>query len=127
MIPHLFLIGDPGHADQAILCSPPLSIARLGASTVPMDAFAWIPSRNPHDSGETRIAPTWTLDVQPDGSVVPRLPTQVVLRDAGDLRPVAPFIELWCDEGPDGQPQNWYWVPLTASNSKPKRPNVVNF
>jgi hypothetical protein len=111
---------------QAILCSPPLSIARLGASTVPMDAFAWVPSRNPHDSGETRIAPTWTLDVQPDGSIVPRMPTQVVLRDAGDLRPVAPFIELWCDEGPDGQPQNWNRVPLTASKLQAEGLNVAN-
>ena len=111
---------------QAIFCDPPLSIARIGGSSVPMDAFTWVPSTDPHNPGETRIAPTWTLDIQPDGSVVPRMPKQVVLRDAGDLRPVAPFVELWCDEGPDGQPQNWNRVPLTAAKLKSEGLDVAN-
>jgi hypothetical protein len=110
---------------QAIFCSPSLSIARIGASTVPMDAFAWVPSADPH-AGETRIAPSWTLDLQPDGSVVPRLPTQVVLRDVGDLRPVAPFVEIWCDVGGDGQPNTWSRVPLTTSVLQAEGLNVAN-
>jgi hypothetical protein len=100
---------------QSIFCNPALSIARLGASSVPMDAFTWVPSEDPYSGSKTRIAPRWTLDVQPDGSVIPRMPQQVVLRDVAAFRPVAPFVEIWCDQGPDGKSKKWKRVPLTAS------------
>ena len=91
-----------------------------------MDSFSWVASEDPHNAGETRIAPAWTLDVQPDGSIVPRMPRQVVLRDAGDLRPVAPFIELWCEEGPDGQPDSWTRGPLKAAMLLAEGLNMAN-
>ncbi len=111
---------------QSIFCSPALSIARIGASSAPMDCFSWVASADPHNAGETRIAPAWTLDVQPDGSVVPRMPDRIVLRDAGALRPVAPFVELWCDAGPDGQPGNRRRVPLTAAMLLAEGLNMAN-
>ncbi len=100
---------------QRIICNPPISIARLGESSVPLDAFSWIASEDPHVIGETQIKPQWTLDIQDDGSVIPRMPDRIVLKDSGQLRPVAPFIELWCDVGNDGDEDNWQRQPLTTS------------
>ena len=100
---------------QRILCNPPLAIARLGASDVPMDAFSWSEGDDPHVIGETRIKPEWTLRVESDGSLTPFLPTEFVLKDNDNVRPVAPFIELWCDVGTDGDEDNWARVPLTKT------------
>ena len=79
---------------RRIFFTPPIAIARLGGSVTPVDAFDWVPG-DPHTVAETRIRPTWTLDVLPDGSVRPRMPRRLVLRDGRLLRPVAPFLELW--------------------------------
>ena len=111
---------------QTIYCNPAISIARLGASTVPMDAFTWVASDNPRIIGETRIQPTWTLDVQPDGSVAPRLPDRIVLRDGANLRPVAPFVEVWCGVGDSGDPDNWVHQPLTTRLLRAEGLNVAN-
>ncbi len=75
--------------------NPPIAIARLGASPIPVDAYTWEARNDPHVAGETGVVPSWTLDVQPDGSVVPRLPQALVFRDGNAIRPVAPFLELW--------------------------------
>jgi hypothetical protein len=100
---------------QSIFFNPPLSVARLGGSSVPMDAFSWIASEEPHLIGETQIRPEWTLDVQSDGGIVPRKPDRLVLKDDGKIRPVAPFLELWCDVGNAGDQANWVRQPLTSS------------
>lgn len=100
---------------QAIFCNPPLVIARLGGSTVPMQAFSWQENPNPHVIGETQIKPEWTLNVESDGSVTPVMPAEFVLKDNGQIRPVAPFVELWCDVGDDGDTENWERQPLTKS------------
>ncbi len=113
-------------AIQTIYCNPAISIARLGASTVPMDAFTWVDSDNPRIIGETRIQLTWTLDVQPDGSVVPRLPDRIILRDGANLRPVAPFVEVWCAVGNEGDPDNWIHQPLTTSLLRAEGLNIAN-
>ena len=83
-------------AIEKILCNPPLAIARLGRSAQPVDAYQWVANSNPHVTGETQIKPAWTLDVQPDGRVSPRKPGEIRLRDVQGIRPVAPFIEVWC-------------------------------
>jgi hypothetical protein len=111
---------------QTVFCNPPLGIARIGGSSVPMDSFAWVAATDPHNAGETRVAPDWTLDVQADGGVVPRMPSRVVLRDAGDLRPVAPFTEIWCEVGPDAQPESWQRMPLTPALLAADGLNVAN-
>lgn len=121
-MPFYFFTGDVrlnfgvlGMPIQRILCNPPLCVARLGASTVPMDAFSWIASEEPHLIGETQLRPDWSLDVQVDGTVVPRKPDRLVLRDEGRIRPVAPFIEIWCDLGAEGDAENWTRQPLTEA------------
>jgi len=100
---------------QAIHCNPPLAIARLGGSSVPMDAFSWSAGDDPHVIGESRAKPRWSLRVESDGSVTPVMPTTLTLKDNGQIRPVAPYIELWCDVGDDGDEGNWVRRPLTKS------------
>lgn len=91
-----------------ILLLPPLAVARLGDSKTPVDAFDWAEDPNAHGGGQTVIRPALSLDVQPDGSVRPRLPTTIQFRDApgGPIRPTAPFLEVWgrFDDGKDDRP-----------------------
>jgi hypothetical protein len=74
---------------------PPLAIARLGGSTTPLDCFVWNPDRSIHGGNRTIIEPTTSLRVMGDGSVRPFKPKVIQFRDGPDLRPVAPFFELW--------------------------------
>lgn len=78
---------------QGLFIDPPIAIARLGASTRPVDCFFWQDAADPHL--QTVVAPTWTLDVEADGSVWPRMPDQLRFRDGNLVRPVAPFFEVW--------------------------------
>ncbi|MET4315695.1 hypothetical protein [Bradyrhizobium sp. RT4b] len=91
-----------------ILLLPPLAIARLGDSKIPIDAFEWVDDPNAHGGGQTVIRPSVTLDVQSDGSVRPRIPAIVQFRDApgAAIRPTAPFFEVWArfDDGQDARP-----------------------
>lgn len=89
---------------RRIFFTPPVAVARLGGSATPMDAYDWA-TGDPHTIAETRVRPAWTLDVVADGSVVPRLPVRLIVRDGALLRPVAPFLELWAlvGDGPEGQ------------------------
>jgi hypothetical protein len=98
---------------QGIFINPPIAVARLGASTTPLDSYRWIDSSDPHL--QTVIAPDWSLDIGPDGTVAPRMPQILIFRDGGLLRPVAPFFEIWALVGEDGSdPQQWQQEPLTA-------------
>ena len=65
--------------------------------------------------GETQIRPEWTLDIEDDGSMAPRMPERFTLKDQGRIRPVAPFIEIWCDTGADNDAANWIRQPLIGS------------
>ena len=91
-----------------ILLLPPLAVARLGDSRIPIDCFDWVDDPNAHGGGQTVIRPAVTLDVQPDGSVRPRIPAVIQFRDApgGAIRPTAPFFEVWgrFDDGKDARP-----------------------
>jgi hypothetical protein len=80
-----------------VLLLPPLAIGRLGDSKIPVDAFDWAEDSNAHGGGQTVIRPALSLDVQPDGSVRPRIPAVIQFRDApgGAIRPTAPFLEVW--------------------------------
>ncbi len=99
---------------RALYIDPPIAIARLGGSTVPMDSFRWVDSPNPHL--QTIVEPAWTLDVEADGTVTPRLPDTLVFKDGELFRPVAPFFEVWALVGDEGTPQTaWQLRPLTPS------------
>jgi hypothetical protein len=101
---------------QSIFIDPPIAIARLGGSTVPQDAYLWVESPDPRSDGETTVMPTWSLDVLPDGSVAPTLPTELRFRDGALIRPVCPFFELWARVGaPGSAPDTWRETPVTPA------------
>jgi hypothetical protein len=101
---------------QSIFIDPPIAIARLGGSTVPQDAYLWVESPDPRTDGETTIVPTWSLDVMPEGSVSPRLPSELQFRDGALIRPVCPFFELWALVGaPGSAPGTWRETPVTPA------------
>ena len=91
-----------------VLLLPPLAMGRLGDSKIPVDAFDWVEDPNAHGGGRTVIRPALSLDVQPDGSVRPRIPAVIQFRDApgGAIRPTAPFLEVWgrFDDGEEARP-----------------------
>lgn len=74
---------------------PPLAIARLGGSDTPLESFRWTNDITIEGAHHTVIEPAISLDVDDDGAVFPHLPNAIQFRDAGKLRPVAPFFELW--------------------------------
>jgi hypothetical protein len=101
---------------QSIFIDPPIAIARLGGSTVPQDAYLWVESPDPRSDGETTIVPTWSLDILSDGSVAPKLPTELQFRDGALIRPVCPFFELWALVGaPGSAPGTWHAAPVTPA------------
>jgi len=89
---------------RSIFINPPIAIARLGGSSVPQDAYGWVETADPRADGETTIAPMWSLNVLPDGSLDPVLPTELRFRDGDLIRPVCPFLEVWAVTGDDGDP-----------------------
>jgi hypothetical protein len=99
---------------QAIFINPPIAVARLGGSNTPMDSFRWVDSPDPHL--QTVISPDWSLDVDLDGVVTPRMPESLTFRDGLLIRPVAPFFELWALLGePGSDADTWKPNPLTPS------------
>jgi hypothetical protein len=76
---------------------PPFAVARLGASSTPVDAFDWVENPTTHGGGLTVIRPAVSLRVLPDGSITPYLPSAIFFRDGpgGAIRPTAPFFEVW--------------------------------
>jgi hypothetical protein len=101
---------------QAIFVTPGLAFARLGGSSTPLSAYDWIDTKDPRADGETTIAPTWSLTVQPDGSPQPFMPDSVGFRDGDLIRPVAPFYEIWARVGdPGSAPATQRDIPLTPA------------
>lgn len=79
----------------ALFVLPPAAFGRLGGSRHPLDNYEWRTDPSIHGASQTVIEPATTLDVAHDGSVVPFRPGVIRFRDGADLRPVAPFFELW--------------------------------
>jgi hypothetical protein len=92
---------------------PPLAIARVGGSQIPLPSFSWQIDQTIHGAHRTVLRPEVTLDVLSDGSLRPYLPYAIQFRDDNLLRPVAPFFELWAtmESGVDGSK---YDCPLTT-------------
>ena len=74
---------------------PPLALARLGGSDTPLESFRWADDVTIEGGHHTVIEPAVTLRVDADGAAFPYMPNAIEFRDAGKLRPVAPFFELW--------------------------------
>jgi hypothetical protein len=74
---------------------PPLALARLGGSDTPLECFRWATNVGIHSANQTAIEPAATLEINDDGRPSAYLPSIIRFRDAGKLRPVAPFFELW--------------------------------
>ena len=99
---------------QQIFCDPPISIARLGSSSTPLDAYVWSEPANPRADGNTIIVPAWSLQVNVDGSFQPIMPHSITFRDGEAIRPVCPFVELHAWLGEHGsEPNTWRDAPLT--------------
>jgi hypothetical protein len=95
---------------------PPISFARLGASTTPLAAYGWANPKNPRTEGETVVVPAWSLNILPDGSADPFRPDSIRFRDGNLLRPVCPFHELWARVGdPTANPSTWRDSPVTPA------------
>ena len=80
---------------------PPLAIARLGAST-PLAAYSLaLPEGNP--LGFRQIVPQPTLEIDDKTGTITsaKAPESIQFKDDGQIRPVAPFLEVWAVTGPD--------------------------
>jgi hypothetical protein len=95
---------------EQIFFLPPMAVARLGGSDVPLECFIWVEDPTTHGGAATMIQPETTLLVKEDGSVHPTIPSSIQFRDGTALRPVAPFFELWAVVQGRNDP-----VPLTTA------------
>src|SRR5437762_3561059 len=80
----------------ALRILPPLAIARFGSSPTALEAFDLaISSDAPMDY--RRIVPMPTLNINPkSGEVVAKYtPKRIRFRDGVEIRPVAPFLEVF--------------------------------
>ena len=95
---------------RALRILPPLAIARLGSSPVPLENYdVRVPERDPLGFREIHGALTFVVDR--DSGTIRRAytPDSVRFRDErGRVKPVAPFLEVWADAGGT-------LVPLTAA------------
>ena len=80
---------------KRLLVTPPLAIARLGSSDMPLECFYWGPNDDrPRGTGKTTIVPGETLTVANDGTVTSSTPMVIQFKDGDRFRPVCPFFEL---------------------------------
>ncbi len=75
---------------------PPLAIGRLGGAPDPVDNYDLELSAD-DPLAARRIRPAETLRLAPDSGELTRAepPTAISFKDGGQVRPVAPFLELW--------------------------------
>jgi hypothetical protein len=118
---------------EEIFFLPPMAVARLGGSDIPLASFTWVEDPTLHGAGLTVISPAITLEVLSDGSVRPLLPASIQFRDGRLLRPVAPFFELWLRSNGREQAVTLKWLQdnggslasvqydMTAANRKAAR------
>ena len=74
---------------------PPLAIGRLGASKTPLDSFDLeVDPQRPLDY--RRIVPKRSFRVDPhSGELSSHLPDSIAFKDGREIRPVAPFLEVF--------------------------------
>jgi hypothetical protein len=81
---------------QELRVLPPLAIARFGAAATPMDNYdAVVDPERP--LGHRVLRPAETLEVEVSSGEIVRtfVPTRLSFTDGGQVRPIAPFLEVW--------------------------------
>ncbi|MCF3103126.1 hypothetical protein IPZ58_16255 [Streptomyces roseoverticillatus] len=75
---------------------PPLAIGRLGAATRPMDNYEVLLDPD-QPLAPRQLLPAPTFEVDPDSGAITSADAPPVLRftEDGNVRPVAPFLEVW--------------------------------
>jgi hypothetical protein len=103
-MPHNSMSGTAGAPPiRSIRILPPMVIARFGSSPSPMDNYNInlpIGADGKPGTGFRKITPAPTLIIDDgDGSIRNvEIPTEVRFRDeAGRIRPIAPFLEVWVE------------------------------
>ncbi|WP_324699358.1 hypothetical protein [Novosphingobium sp. RL4] len=81
---------------------PPLSVARLGASATPLESYR-IEVDDKHPLGYRNVVPDETLELSKETGEIVRCytPKRVKFRDGDDVRPVAPFLEVFARTSED--------------------------
>lgn len=75
---------------------PPFAIARLGASPTPLAAYSLeLPKDNPLDFRVVRASETLEVDPESGAILHASTPQRIRFRDGKQIRPVAPFLEVW--------------------------------
>jgi len=90
---------------------PPMAMARLGNSDIPLEAYAWEEDPRIHGACRTVIRPRVSFRVRQDGSLEPYLPREIRFKDGDKICPVSPFFELWANVLIDSQERQQ--VPVT--------------
>ncbi len=81
---------------------PPLAIARFGSSPTPLEAFE-LAVREGDPLGFRKVVPQDTLEIDPATGTVARqyTPDRIRFRDGDQIRPVAPFLEVFAQTAQD--------------------------
>jgi hypothetical protein len=61
-----------------------------------MENYTWVEDDKVFGAGQTVIQPEATIEISANGSQSVYVPGQIRFRDAGMIRPVCPFLEVWC-------------------------------
>jgi hypothetical protein len=94
-------------------------IARVGASPSPMDNYdVRVRENDPLGFRELRRAPTLVVDRATGRITAEQTPAALRFKDGNRVRPIAPFLELWCDTG-DGVLRPLTTAILTAEGLTP--------
>jgi hypothetical protein len=101
---------------------PPIAVGRLGASPTPLDAFDLVVDEE-RPLGFRRIVPCETFHVDPDtGILTQSTPKSIRFKDDGQIRPVAPFLQVFAIT--DANPEEL--VPLTVGLLKAEGLELAN-
>ncbi|MBV9201513.1 MAG: hypothetical protein JOY83_17660 [Alphaproteobacteria bacterium] len=81
---------------------PPFAIGRFGSSPNPLEAFE-LELREDDPLGFREIVPRDTLKIDPETGAVTDIytPPNIKFRDGEQIRPVAPFLEVYAQTSPD--------------------------
>ena len=78
---------------------PPLAFARFGSHPEPVDNYTLETPKGEDDLlGYRRIIPEPTFQISADGEITGKTtPETITFKENGQVRPVAPFFELWAE------------------------------